>query len=232
MPEPPNSQVFGRKRAPDVSFPLSARKSGEFQPAEHVTACHRFVTACHRFVTACHRFVTALFGAEKCAMEKRVCVLVAREFELRDIYPQCVNAFQPFLKRSRARFLPGPPLITLRAMVIHQWFMNGQGWFMNGQGWLRSRHVAEVSQAFFDRHFRPIHRLMPRVRSYRTLRHFACCQGLLRVDIQSEHPANSDSRCCESAMPQRYHFVTSTPKKTCLKDLSRATSPRSWTTER
>ena len=43
MPEPPNSQVFGRKRAPDVSFPLSARKSGEFQPAEHVTACHRFV---------------------------------------------------------------------------------------------------------------------------------------------------------------------------------------------
>ena len=65
MPEPPNSQVF-RKRAPDVSFPLSARKSGEFQPAEHVTACHRFVTACHRFVTA-------LFGAEKCAkgLEKR-----------------------------------------------------------------------------------------------------------------------------------------------------------------
>ena len=60
MPEPPNSQVFGRKRAPDVSFALSARKSGEFQPAEHVTACHRFVTACHRFVTA-------LFGAEKCA---------------------------------------------------------------------------------------------------------------------------------------------------------------------
>ena len=59
MPEPPNSQVFGRKRAPDVSFPLSARKSGEFQPAEHVTACHRFVTA--------------LFGAEKCAkgLEKR-----------------------------------------------------------------------------------------------------------------------------------------------------------------
>ena len=53
MPEPPNPQVFGRKRAPDVSFPLSARKSGEFQPAEHVTACHRFVTA--------------LFGAEKCA---------------------------------------------------------------------------------------------------------------------------------------------------------------------
>ena len=45
MPEPPSSQVFGRKRAPDVSFPLSGRKSGEFQPAEHVTACHRFVTA-------------------------------------------------------------------------------------------------------------------------------------------------------------------------------------------
>ena len=150
-------------------------------------------------------------GLEKCAkgLEKRVCVLVAREFELRDIFLQCINAFQPskpFLKRSRARFLPGPPLITLRAMVIHQGFMNGQGW-------LRSR--GRGVQAFFDRHFRPIHRLMPRVRSYRTLRHFACCQGLLRVDIQSEHPANSDSRCCESAMPQRYHFVTSTPKKTC-----------------
>ena len=28
-----------------LSFPLSARKTGEFQPAEHVTACHRFVTA-------------------------------------------------------------------------------------------------------------------------------------------------------------------------------------------
>ena len=59
MSEVLNSQVFGRKRAPDVSFPLSGRKSGEFQPAEHVTACHRFVTA--------------LFGAEKCAkgLEKR-----------------------------------------------------------------------------------------------------------------------------------------------------------------
>ena len=43
MPEPPSSLVFRRKPAPDVSFPLSARKSGEFQPAEHVTACHRFV---------------------------------------------------------------------------------------------------------------------------------------------------------------------------------------------
>ena len=45
MPKPPNSQVFGGKRAPDdtlLSFPLSGRKS---QPAEHVTACHRFVTA-------------------------------------------------------------------------------------------------------------------------------------------------------------------------------------------
>ena len=55
---------------------------------------------------------------------------------------------KPFQKRSGARFLPGPPLITL-SRVIHQWLMNGQGWFMNGQGWLRSRHVAEVSQAFF-----------------------------------------------------------------------------------
>ena len=62
------------------SFPLSGRKSGEFQPAEHVTACHRFVTA--------------LFGAEKCAMEKRVCV-VAREFELRDIFPQSINLETP-----------------------------------------------------------------------------------------------------------------------------------------
>ena len=78
---------------------------------------------------------------------------------------------KPFLKRSRARFLPGPPLIIL--MVIHQWFMNGQGCFMNGQGWLRSRHVAEVSQAFFDRHFRSIHRIMPSGRFYRSLRHFA-----------------------------------------------------------
>ena len=69
MPKPPNSQVFGGKRAPDdhfVQFPL----------------------------TACHRFVTALFGAEKCAMEKRVCV-VAREFELRDIFPQSINLETP-----------------------------------------------------------------------------------------------------------------------------------------
>ena len=65
MPKPPNSQVFGGKRAPD---------------AERVTACHRFVTA--------------LFGAEKCAMEKRVCV-VAREFELRDIFPRSINLETP-----------------------------------------------------------------------------------------------------------------------------------------
>ena len=39
-----------------LSSPLSGRKSGEFQPAEHVTACHRFVTA--------------LFGAEKCAKKR------------------------------------------------------------------------------------------------------------------------------------------------------------------
>ena len=48
MPEPPNPQVFGRKRAPDVSFPLSGRNSGEFQPAEHVTACHRLSPLRHR----------------------------------------------------------------------------------------------------------------------------------------------------------------------------------------
>ena len=48
MPEPPSSLVFRRKPGADVSFPLSARKSGEFQPAEHVTACHR---RCHRSLT-------------------------------------------------------------------------------------------------------------------------------------------------------------------------------------
>ena len=31
-----------------LCFPLSGRKSGEFQPAEHVTACHR---RCHRSLT-------------------------------------------------------------------------------------------------------------------------------------------------------------------------------------
>ena len=36
---------------------------------------------------------------------------------------------------------------------------------------------------------------------------------------------------CESTTPLRYKHVTTTPKKTCLKDLSRATSRRSWTTE-
>ena len=45
MPEPQVSLVFGRKQAPDVRIPLSGRKTGEFQPAELVTVCHRFVTA-------------------------------------------------------------------------------------------------------------------------------------------------------------------------------------------
>ena len=201
MPKPPNSQVFGGKTT----------TLREFQPAEHVTACHR---RCHwsltrqpaelvttdaapsgsvfwcktvesegfrvglqvgslqirrfsvesgrrplcsvfRFragkaanssppsmsplVTACHRFVTALFGARLRWVCKSWLILPV------------VICLSQSLKRSRARFLPGPPLI------IHQWFMNGQGWFMNGQGWFRSRHVAEVSQAFFDRHFRSIH---------------------------------------------------------------------------
>ena len=207
MPKPPNSQVFGGKTTTLLSFPLSGRKSGEFQPAEHVTACHR---RCHRsltrqpaelvttdaapsgsvfwcktvesegfrvglqvgslqirrfsvesglqtspLVTACHRFVTALFGARLRWVCKSWLILPV------------VICLSQSLKRSRARFLPGPPLI------IHQWFMNGQGWFMNGQGWLRSRHVAEVSQAFFDRHFRSIHRIMPSGRFYRSLRHFA-----------------------------------------------------------
>ena len=71
--------------------------------------------------------------------------------------------------------------------------MNGQGWFMNGQGWLmsvlrRSRHVAEVSQAFLTDH-RSIHqmsRFMPSVRRHRTLRH------TLRVQVgraaKVQHP--------------------------------------------
>ena len=55
MPKPPNSQVLVENGLQTTTLlsPLSGRKSGEFQPAEHVTACHRFVTA--------------LFGAEKCA---------------------------------------------------------------------------------------------------------------------------------------------------------------------
>ena len=48
MPKPPNSQVFGGKTTTLLSFPVSGRKSGEFQPAEHVTACHR---RCHRSLT-------------------------------------------------------------------------------------------------------------------------------------------------------------------------------------
>ena len=49
--------------------------------------------------------------------------------------------------------------------------------------WARLAQVSSCGRGVpsaFDRHFRPIHRLMPRVRSYRTLRHFgqfiASCQ--------------------------------------------------------
>ena len=48
MPKPPNSQVFGGKRAPDNHF----AQFSAFGPEKR---------------RACHRFVTALFGAEKCA---------------------------------------------------------------------------------------------------------------------------------------------------------------------
>ena len=45
MPEPQVSLVFGRKQVILLRIPLSARKTGEFHPAELVTARHRFVTA-------------------------------------------------------------------------------------------------------------------------------------------------------------------------------------------
>ena len=58
-----------------------------------------------------------------------------------------------------------------------------------------------VPSVFFDRHFRPIHRLMPSGRSYRTLRHFAresiynqntrriATQGVAKV----QHPSDTKS---------------------------------------
>ena len=66
--------------------------------------------------------------------------------------------------------------------------------------WLRSRHVAEVSQAFFDRNYRSIHRIVPNGRFYRSLRHFANRKGALR-------------KCNTPSLRIR---VTTTPKKTCL----------------
>ena len=52
MPEPPNSQVFGRKRAPDVSFPLSAPEKRRI-PARR--ACHRLSPLRHRLSPLRHR---------------------------------------------------------------------------------------------------------------------------------------------------------------------------------
>ena len=148
---------------------------------------------------------------------------------------------KPFLKRSRARFLPGPPLIIL--MVIHQWFMNGQGWFMNGQGWLRSRHVAEVSQAFLTDIFGqfiascPVADFIGHCATSRTAR--GCCELIYNHTtprMSHSHWTKASARTYvnmfEGPVTLRYEIVTATPKKTCLKDLSRATSRRSWTTER
>ena len=79
--------------------------------------------------TVSHPDVTASsplsFGAEKCAkgLEKRVHVLVAREVELRDIYPQSHSCQHACLGKV------------------------GSGLVM--------------SQAFFDRNYRSIHRIMP-----------------------------------------------------------------------
>ena len=48
VPEPPSSLVFRRK--PGSEFRFLPRKACEFQPAEPVAACHRFVTT--RFLGA------------------------------------------------------------------------------------------------------------------------------------------------------------------------------------
>ena len=81
------------------SFPLSGRKSGEFQPAEH----HRLSPLRHRSLWG--RKVRKTSSAASMGLQNLV-----------DPASSHMLVSKPFLKRSRARFLPGPPLITLRVI--------------------------------------------------------------------------------------------------------------------
>ena len=138
-----------------------------------------------------------LFGAEKCAMEKRVCVLVAREVELRDIFPQSHSCQYACLGKV------------------------GSGLVM----WLRcpKRFLTDIFGQFIASC--PVADFIGHCATSRTAR--GCCELIY----------NHTTPECPIALrkyntPSLRIRVTTTPKKTCLKDLSRATSRRSWTTER
>ena len=80
---------------------------------------------------------------------------------------------------------------------------------------------------------RPKPRSRPRSQGHpRTVTRAETCAEEGLVCLTYQQAATPVRERCGSTTPQRYHFVTATPKKTCLKDLSRATSRRSWTTER
>ena len=150
----------------------------------------------------CHRFVTALFGAEKCAMEKRVRVLVAREVELRDIFPQSHSCQYACLGKVGSG-------LVMRPRCPKRFLTDIFGQF-----------IASCPVADFIGH----------CATSRTAR--GCCELIYNHTTPKCPIATRVRARCESATTQRYHFVTATPKKTCLKDLSRATSRRSWTTAR
>ena len=78
----------GRNRASETLLRRAAQR------LNHLTTGSRYLSKTALFgpktvSPRCHRFVS--FGAEKCAMEKRVRV-VAREFSVEDFYPHCQHA--------------------------------------------------------------------------------------------------------------------------------------------
>ena len=99
-----NSQVFGGKRAPDDHFAQFSAFGPEKRRIPARRACHRLSPLCHRSLWG--RKVRKRLG--KTSLQPRN----SKGLEnLVDPASSHMLVSKPFLKRSRARFLPGPPLI-------------------------------------------------------------------------------------------------------------------------
>ena len=120
MPEPPNSLVFGGKRAPDDHF----AQFSAFGPEKRRIPARR---ACHRLSPLRHRFVTGPKSAQKRPSSREDSVL---------------GKFESIMEPGDSSMSHG------RARLVQGWLMNAPQVIAAETSVLRRSHEAEVSQAF------------------------------------------------------------------------------------
>ena len=161
MPKPPSSLVFRRKPAPDVS---------KFQPAEHVTACHRLMRwsvsppSLSPLMSPMSPLHPApVFGAKRSSPKSPFFVSDCK-------WDARASKFAGFRSKAGSRrqfsaFGPEKRRIPARRACHRLSPLRHRS--------LWGRKVRECPKRFFDRDFRSIRCITPSVRFYRSLRHFA-----------------------------------------------------------